>query len=117
MLLCMILKVIGLVLLFLLLLLLLLLGLVLLVPIRYAGAGHKGEKKKDYAAHVDVSWFLHLVQLHAGLTPAGLACDLTIQEIREGGDAEHDQRRDAERIVLSALQEKHYHKHRNQYNT
>ena len=73
-----ILKVIGLVLLFLLLLILLLLGLVLLTPIRYAGAGHKGEKKKDYAAHVDVSWFLHLVQLHAGLTPAGLACDLRI---------------------------------------
>ena len=78
MLLCMILKVIGLVLLFLLLLILLLLGLVLLTPIHYAGAGHKGEKKKDYAAHVDVSWFLHLVQLHAGLTPAGLACDLRI---------------------------------------
>ena len=73
-----ILKVIGLVLLFLLLLILLLLGLVLLTPIRYAGAGHKGEKKKDYAAHVDVSWFLHLVQLHAGLTPTGLACDLRI---------------------------------------
>ena len=78
MLLCTILKVIGLVLLFLLLLILLLLGLVLLTPIRYAGAGHKGEKKKDYAAHVDVSWFLHLVQLHAGLTPAGLAFDLRI---------------------------------------
>ena len=78
MLLCTILKVIGLVLLFLLLLILLLLGLVLLTPIRYAGAGHKGEKKKDYAAHVDVSWFLHLVQLHAGLTPAGPACDLRI---------------------------------------
>lgn len=78
MLLCMILKVIGLVLLFLLLLLLLLLGLVLLTPIRYAGNGHKGEKKKDYAAHVDVSWFLHLVQLHAGLTPAGLAYNLRI---------------------------------------
>lgn len=78
MLLCTILKVIGLVLLFLLLLILLLLGLVLLTPIRYAGTGHKGEKKKDYAAHVDVSWFLHLVQLHAGLTPAGPACDLRI---------------------------------------
>lgn len=78
MLLCTILKVIGLVLLFLLLLILLLLGLVLLTPIRYAGTGHKGEKKKNYAAHVDVSWFLHLVQLHAGLTPAGLACDLRI---------------------------------------
>ena len=78
MLLCTILKVIGLVLLFLLLLILLLLELVLLTPIRYAGTGHKGEKKKDYAAHVDVSWFLHLVQLHAGLTPAGLACDLRI---------------------------------------
>lgn len=73
-----ILKVIGLVLLFLLLLILLLLGLVLLTPIRYAGAGHKGEKKKDYAAHVDVSWFLHLVQLHAGLTPAGLEYSLRI---------------------------------------
>ena len=72
MLLCMILKVIGLVLLFLLLLLLLLLGLVLLVPFRYAGAGHKGEAKRDYAAHVDVSWLLRMVQLHAGLTPAGL---------------------------------------------
>ena len=78
MLLCMILKVIGLVLLFLLLLILLLLGLVLLTPIRYAGTGHKGEKKKDYAAHVDVSWFLHLVQLHAGLTPAGPECNLRI---------------------------------------
>lgn len=78
MLLCTILKVIGLVLLFLLLLILLLLGLVLLTPIRYAGAGHKGEKKKDYAAHVDVSWFLHLVQLHAGLTPAGLEYSLRI---------------------------------------
>lgn len=78
MLLCMILKVIGLVLLFLLLLILLLLGLVLLTPIRYAGAGHKGEKKKDYAAHVDVSWFFHLVQLHAGLTPAGLEYSLRI---------------------------------------
>ena len=73
-----ILKVIGLVLLFLLLLILLLLGLVLLTPIRYAGAGHKGEKKKDYAAHVDVSWFFHLVQLHAGLTPAGLEYSLRI---------------------------------------
>lgn len=72
MLLCMILKVIGLVLLFLLLLLLLLLGLVLLVPIRYAGAGHKGEEATDYAAHIDLSWLLHMVQLHAGITPAGL---------------------------------------------
>lgn len=73
-----ILKVIGLVLLFLFLLLLLLLGLVLLVPIRYAGAGHKGEEKSDYAAHIDVSWLLHIVQLHAGLTPAGLAYYLRI---------------------------------------
>lgn len=73
-----ILKVIGLVLLFLLLLILLLLGLVLLVPIRYAGAGHKGEEKKDYEAHVDVRWLLHSVQLHAGLTPAGLAYYLRI---------------------------------------
>lgn len=73
-----ILKVIGLVLLFLLLLILLLLGLVLLVPIRYAGAGHKGEEKSDYAAHVDVRWLLHSVQLHAGLTPAGLAYYLRI---------------------------------------
>lgn len=73
-----ILKVIGLVLLFLLLLILLLLGLVLLVPIHYAGAGHKGEEKKDYEAHVDVSWFLRIVQLHAGLTPAGLAYYLRI---------------------------------------
>ncbi len=72
MLLCMILKVIGLVLLFLLLLLLLLLGLVLLVPIRYAGAGHKGEEATDYAAHIELSWLLHMVQLHAGITPAGL---------------------------------------------
>lgn len=72
------LKVIGLVLLFLLLLILLLLVLVLLVPIRYAGAGHKGEEKSDYAAHVDVSWLLHIVQLHAGLTPAGLAYYLRI---------------------------------------
>ena len=73
-----ILKVIGLVLLFLLLLILFLLALVLLVPIRYAGAGHKGEEKSDYAAHVDVSWLLHSVQLHAGLTPAGLAYYLRI---------------------------------------
>lgn len=73
-----ILKVIELVLLFLLLLFLLLLALVLLVPIRYAGAGHKGEEKSDYAAHVDVSWLLHIVQLHAGLTPAGLAYYLRI---------------------------------------
>lgn len=73
-----ILKVIGLVLLFLLLLILLLLGLVLLVPIRYAGAGHKGEEKSDYAAHVDVRWLFHSVQLHAGLTPAGLAYYLRI---------------------------------------
>lgn len=72
MLLCMILKVIGLVLLFLLLLLLLLFGLVLLVPIRYAGAGHKGEEATDYAAHIELSWLLHMVQLHAGITPAGL---------------------------------------------
>ena len=78
MLLCMILKVIGLVLLFLLLLLLLLLGLVLLVPIRYAGAGHKGEETTDYAAHIDLSWLLHMVQLHAGITPAGLAYSLRI---------------------------------------
>ena len=78
MLLCMILKVIGLVLLFLLLLLLLLLGLVLLVPIRYAGAGHKGEEATDYAAHIDLSWLLHMVQLHAGITPAGLAYSLRI---------------------------------------
>lgn len=73
-----ILKVIGLVLLFLLLLILLLLGLVLLVPIRYAGAGHKGEEKNDYAAHVDVRWLLRSVQLHAALTPAGLAYYLRI---------------------------------------
>lgn len=73
-----ILKVIGLVLLFLLLLILLLLALVLLVPFRYAGAGHKGEEKKDYAAHIDVRWLLHSVQLHAGLTPAGLAYYLRI---------------------------------------
>lgn len=78
MLLCMILKVIGLVLLFLLLLLLLLLGLVLLVPIRYAGAGHKGEETTDYAAHIDLSWLLHMVQLHADITPAGLAYSLRI---------------------------------------
>jgi len=74
----MILKVIGLVLLFLLLLLLLLLGLVLLVPIRYAGAGHKGEEATDYAAHLELSWLLHMVQLHAGITPAGLAYSLRI---------------------------------------
>lgn len=73
-----ILKVIGLVLLFLLLLILLLLALVLLVPIRYAGAGHKGEEKKNYAAHVDVSWLLNSVQLHVGITPAGLAYYLRI---------------------------------------
>ena len=73
-----ILKVIGLVLLFLLLLILFLLGLVLLVPIRYAGAGHKGEEKKNYAAHVDVSWLLHSVQLHVGITPAGLAYYLRV---------------------------------------
>lgn len=73
-----ILKVIGLVLLFLLLLILLLLALVLLVPIRYAGAGHKGEEKSDYAAHVDVRWLLHSVQLHAGLTPAGLTYYLRV---------------------------------------
>lgn len=78
MLLCMILKVIGLVLLFLLLLILLLLGLILLVPFRYAGAGHKGEEKSDYAAHVDVSWLLRSVQLHAGITPAGLAYYLRV---------------------------------------
>lgn len=78
MLLCMILKVIGLVLLFLLLLLLLLLGLVLLVPIRYAGAGHKGEEATDYAAHIDLTWLLHMVQLHVGITPAGLAYSLRI---------------------------------------
>ena len=73
-----ILKVIGLVLLFLLLLILFLLALVLLIPIRYAGAGHKGEEKRDYAAHVDVSWLFHSEQLHAGLTPAGLAYYLRI---------------------------------------
>ena len=73
-----ILKVIGLVLLFLLLLILFLLALVLLVPIRYAGTGHKGEEKSDYAAHVDVRWLLHIVQLHAGLTPAGLEYYLRI---------------------------------------
>lgn len=73
-----ILKVIGLVLLFLLLLILLLLALVLLVPFRYAGAGHKGEEKSDYAAHVDVRWLFHSVQLHVGLTPAGLAYYLRI---------------------------------------
>ena len=73
-----ILKVIGLVLLFLLLLLLLLLALVLLVPIRYAGAGHKGEEATDYAAHVELSWLLHMVQLHAGITPAGLEYSLRI---------------------------------------
>lgn len=73
-----ILKVIGLVLLFLLLLILLLLALVLLVPIRYAGAGHKGEEKSNYAAHVDVRWLFRIVQLHAGLTPAGLAYYLRI---------------------------------------
>ena len=72
MLLCMMLKVIGLVLLFLLLLILLLLGLVLLVPIRYAGAGHKGEAKRDYAAHLELSWLLRMAQLHADITPAGL---------------------------------------------
>ncbi len=84
MLLCMILKVIVLVLLFLLLLLLLLLGLVLLVPIRYAGAGHKGEEATDYAAHLELSWLLHMVQLHAGITPAGLAYSLRILCFRPG---------------------------------
>ena len=77
-----ILKVIGLVLLFLLLLILLLLALVLLVPFRYAGAGHKGEEKKDFEAHVDVRWLLHSVQLHAGLTPAGLAYYLRVLWLR-----------------------------------
>ena len=77
-----ILKVIGLVLLFLLLLILFLLALVLLVPIRYAGAGHKGEEKNDYAAHVDVSWLLRMVQLHAGITPAGLAYYLRVLWLR-----------------------------------
>ena len=73
-----ILKVIGLVLLFLLLLILLLLGLVLLVPFRYAGAGHKGEEAEDYAAHIDLCWLLRMVQLHAGITPAGLEYSLRI---------------------------------------
>lgn len=73
-----ILKVIGLVLLFLLLLILLLLGLILLVPFRYAGAGHKGEAAKDYAEHIDLCWLLRMVQLHAGLTPAGLTYYLRI---------------------------------------
>lgn len=73
-----ILKVIGLVLLFLLLLILLLLGLILLVPFRYAGAGHKGEAAKDYAAHIDLCWLLRMVQLHAGLTPAGFTYYLRI---------------------------------------
>lgn len=90
MLLCMILKVIGLVLLFLLLLLLLLLGLVLLVPIRYAGAGHKGEEATDYAAHIDLSWLLHMVQLHAGITPAGLAYSLRILCFRPGNRRKPD---------------------------
>ena len=73
-----ILKVIGLVLLFLLLLILLLLGLVLLVPFRYAGAGHKGEEAGEYAAHIDLCWLLRMVQLHAGITPAGLEYSLRI---------------------------------------
>lgn len=85
-----ILKVIGLVLLFLLLLILLLLALVLLVPIRYAGAGHKGEEKSDYAAHIDVSWLLHIVQLHAGITPAGLAYSLRILCFHPGDRREPD---------------------------
>lgn len=101
MLLCMILKVIGLVLLFLLLLLLLLLGLVLLVPIRYAGAGHKGEEATDYAVHIDLSWLLHMVQLHAGITPAGLAYSLRILCFRPvdstDGFALQDEHTDVER--------------------
>ena len=100
MLLCMILKVIGLVLLFLLLLLLLLLGLVLLVPFRYAGAGHKGEEKRDYAAHLELSWLLHMVQLHADITPAGLAYSLRILCFRpvdsSGGFALQDEHTDVE---------------------
>ena len=100
MLLCMILKVIGLVLLFLLLLLLLLLGLVLLVPFRYAGAGHKGEAATDYAAHIDLSWLLHMVQLHADITPAGLAYSLRILCFRpvdsSGGFALQDEHTDIE---------------------
>lgn len=100
MLLCMILKVIGLVLLFLLLLLLLLLGLVLLVPFRYAGAGHKGEEKRDYAAHLELSWLLHMVQLHADITPAGLAYSLRILCFRpvdsSGGFALQDEHTDIE---------------------
>lgn len=100
MLLCMILKVIGLVLLFLLLLLLLLLALVLLVPIRYAGAGHKGEEKRDYAAHLELSWLLHMVQLHANITPAGLAYSLRILCFRpvdsSGGFALQDEHTDVE---------------------
>ncbi len=100
MLLCMILKVIGLVLLFLLLLLLLLLGLVLLVPFRYAGAGHKGEEKRDYAAQLELSWLLHMVQLHADITPAGLAYSLRILCFRpvdsSGGFALQDEHTDVE---------------------
>lgn len=85
-----ILKVIGLVLLFLFLLLLLLLGLVLLVPIRYAGAGHKGEEATDYAVHIELSWLLHMVQLHAGITPAGLAYSLRILCFHPGDRREPD---------------------------
>ena len=100
MLLCMILKVIGLVLLFLLLLLLLLLGLVLLVPFRYAGDCHKGEEKRDYAAHLELSWLLHMVQLHADITPAGLAYSLRILCFRpvdsSGGFALQDEHTDVE---------------------
>ena len=90
MLLCMILKVIGLVLLFLLLLLLLLLGLVLLVPIRYAGAGHKGEEAADYAAHIELSWLLHMVQLHAGITPTTIRLSIGTEHIDDIlADLEH----------------------------
>ena len=67
-----ILKVIGRVLLVLLLLILLLLGLLLLVPIHYEGKGHKGEAKKAYAGHIDICWFLRLIQLHGAITPKGL---------------------------------------------
>ena len=67
-----ILKVVGRVLLVLLLLILLLLGLLLLVPIHYEGKGHKGEAKKAYAGHIDICWFLRLIQLHGAITPKGL---------------------------------------------
>ena len=79
MLLCFILKVIGLILLILLCALFLLVCLILLVPIRYEAAGcKKSGEQSEIQCHGDIHWLFHIVQLQAGISGNTKQADVRI---------------------------------------